>query len=112
MSDKILGMSNAPPKENDLYNIIELHGRRFEIRYGYYEEIDRAYEPIPIYPDFIKEPVYTDDGAPFVTLMQNPCESFEPSGRCSDLDCGNCKHMERGEELIAVCRCTSRRKNE
>ncbi len=111
MSEKLIGRSNAPPTENDIYKVIELHGRRFEIRYGYYEEIDRDYEPVPIYPDFIKEPVYTDEGEPFVTLMQDPCESYEPNGRCSDRDCGTCVYTERGDDLIGICKCKKNKKS-
>lgn len=100
------------PKEGDLFKIIELHGRVFEIRYGYYEEIDRHHEPMEIYPDFVKNPVYTNDGFPFVTLMQEPCEHYKKKGTDSDKECGSCKYMERGEELIAVCRCKKKRKAE
>ncbi len=111
MLDKLLGRANAPPKEKDIYKMIELHGRRFEIQYGYYEEIDRAYEPVPIYPDFMKEPVYTDEGEPFVTLMQDACEHYEPNGRCSDRDCGTCVYTARGHDLIGVCKCEKNKKS-
>ncbi len=110
MSDKRFETSNAPPRENDIYNMIELHGRQFEIRYGYYEEIDREYEPVPIYPDFIKEPVYTDAGEPFVTLMQDACENYEPNGKSSDRDCGTCAYTERGDDLIGICKCEKNKK--
>ena len=98
------------PKEGDLFKVIELHGNRFEIRYGYYEEIDGQFEPIEIYPDFLKDPVYTKDGYPFVTLMQAPCEHYKKCTDDPDHDCSNCKYMERGEELIAVCRCPHRKR--
>lgn len=93
------------PREGDLFKVIELHGVTFEIRYGYYEDIDRKYLPVEIYPDFIKNPIYTKDGYPFITLMQAPCEHYKKTNNDSDRDCGNCKFMERGDELIAVCRC-------
>ena len=69
------------PKEGDLYREIELWGRSFEIRYGYYEEIDRQYDPMEIYPDFLQNPVYTEEGYPFVTLMQEPCQHFQKESR-------------------------------
>ena len=100
------------PKEGELFKVIRLHGATFEIRYGYYEEGDRQFEPVEIYPDFLKNPIYTNDGFPFVTLMQAPCENFKKLTDDPDRDCGNCRYMERGDELIAVCRCESRRKNE
>ena len=99
----------SPPREGDLYKNIELHGAVFEIRYGYYEDIDRKYDPVEIYPDFIKNPVYTNEGYPFITLMQSPCEHFEITGNNSDADCGSCKYMERGDELIALCKCPKRK---
>lgn len=99
-----------PPKEGDLYKIIRLHGASFEIRYGYYEEIDRHNEPMEIYPDFLKVPVYTDDGFPFVTHMQTPCDHYRWKGKDSDKDCSTCIYMERGEELIGICRCKKNQK--
>ena len=33
-------------------------------------------DPIPIYPDFIKEPHYTAEGIPIATAMQNVCEFY------------------------------------
>lgn len=94
-------------REGNLYKTIELYGASFEIKYGYYEDIDRKYDPVAIYPDFIKKPVYTSDGYPFITLMQSPCEHFER--KSDDDDCGSCNYMERGDDLIAICRCPKRR---
>lgn len=104
----------SPPvrKEGDLYKVIELYGQKFEIRYGYYEDIDRQYEPYEVYPNFKKHPVYTDDGAPFVTLMQESCKYYKSVGNDSDHDCSSCVYMERGDELIAVCRCPYNRSGE
>lgn len=102
------GESEHKHREGDLYKVLSAYGRRFPIHYGYYEEIDRAHEPIEIYPDFLKEPVYTDGGLPFVTAMQHPCENF--SGEADeDNTCYQCAHYERCEELLGVCRCECRR---
>ena len=114
MFTKLFGTETTPkppaPKEGDLFKVIKLHGETFEIRYGYYEEIDRQNEPMEIYPNFIENPVYTDDGFPFVTQMQEPCEHYKKKGTDSDRDCGSCAYMEYGDELIAVCRCKKNRK--
>lgn len=113
MLTKILDNGRPPVqshKEGDLFKRIELYGSVFDIRYGYYEDIDRQYEPYEVYPDFIKTPVFTSDGAPFVTLTQKPCQYFEKKKKAFDCDCGTCIYMERGEELIAVCRCPQNRK--
>lgn len=95
------------PKEGDLYKIIELQGRVFEIRYGFYEECDRHSqyaEPMEIYPDFIKEPVFTDEGIPLVTAFQSPCKYFR--GELNENStCEECASYRQGEELIGLCTC-------
>ncbi|MBQ8381003.1 MAG: hypothetical protein IJY18_03835 [Clostridia bacterium] len=89
-------------KDGDLYKTVTLHGVSFELRYGYYEEFERAAgEPIPIYPDFKAKPIYTSDGIPFVTQMQELCEHGESSFK--DGCCADCRYYSDGEELIGVC---------
>ena len=91
------------PRDGDPYKVITLHGKRFELRYGYYEEFERARgEPIPIYPDFKKEPLYTDAGYPFVTAMQDACPHH--SGN-APFGCHDCLYYKEGEELIGICTC-------
>ena len=76
-------------RDGDLYKIVSLFGKNLHIKYGYYEEYERTHgEPIPIYPDFKKEPIYTDDGYPLVTQMQELCEMGESKfkeGLCADI---------------------------
>lgn len=101
------GREEPIPKEGDLFKVICLRGKCFEIRYGFYEERDRYIhnaEPIPIYPDFLSDPQYTDDGSPFVTAMQEPCETFE-GRKTVDSGCGDCMFYRHGEELLGVCSC-------
>ena len=105
-----LPQQKTVPKEGDLYKVVNTYGRTFELRYGYYGECDRKYDPDVIYPDFIKEPVYTDEGEPFVTLMQDACENYEPSGKSTDRDCGTCAYTERGDDLIGICKCEKNKK--
>lgn len=89
-------------KDGDLYKIINIFGRTFELRYGYYEEYERDKgEPIPIYPDFKTNPVYTNEGFPFVTQMQEICEHGESA--FSEGCCVDCRHFKFGEELIGIC---------
>ena len=96
-------------RDGDIYKIVALDGKTFEIRYGYYEEYEkRRGEPIPIYPDFKEKPEYTDDGCPFVTQMQDLCE--HGSSRFKDGFCIDCKYFEQGDDLIGVCRCPKNRK--
>ncbi len=89
-------------RDGDPYRTIQLFGRRFDLKYGYYEDYERSRgEPVPIYPDFSKAPQYTQDGCPFVTQMQPLCrygESDFPDGCCAD-----CRYFQNGEELIGIC---------
>ncbi len=90
------------PKEGELFKIIVLGGKTFEIKYGYYEDYERNVgDPIPIYPDFIKEPCYACDGRPFVTQMQDACKNA--SGKHLDGFCVECKHFSYGDDLIGFC---------
>ena len=90
------------PQEGEVFKIIMLGGKSFEIKYGYYEDYERnAGDPIPIYPDFIKEPCYANDGRPFVTQMQDTCKTA--SDRHLDGFCVECKHFCYGEDLIGFC---------
>ena len=99
-------------KEGELYKTITAFGKTFEIYYGYYEEKDRYSqynEPMEIYPNFINEPVYTDEGMPFATAMQKQCEHFkgEPD---EDNTCYQCAYFEKCEELLGVCNCAENKK--
>jgi len=99
------GQSPPSPKEGELFKIINIFGKTFEIRYGFYEECDRHNkyaEPMEIYPDFIKEPQYTDDGIPFVTAMQSPCPHFKGK-KDENSTCEECSFYKHCEELLGVC---------
>ena len=99
------------PQEGTLYKIIKLEGVTFELYYGYYEDKDRdnpLCSPIPIYPDFIGSPQYTDSGLPFATDMQDACEHF--IGKDPNDGCFGCAHYKRGEEFLGLCLCEKRKK--
>lgn len=120
MLDKMYESHIAPdrssPKEGELYQRVTTFGKTFELKYGYYEECDRQSpfcEPVVIYPDFQKEPLYTEDGTPFVTMMQDACRSFKgEEKRTSDSTCADCKHFRKGEEWFGVCLCVSNKLRE
>lgn len=98
--------------EGELYKILNIYGNVFEIKYGYYEECDRnnpVVEPMPIYPDFIKNPVYTDGGLPFVTKMQDACQHYIGK-EITDKGCAECEHYKHGDELIGICTCFNNKK--
>lgn len=91
-------------KEGDLYKIVNVFDSTFELYYGYYDENDRLSkynDPIPIYPDFRKHPVYTKNCFPFVTEMQDACIYYK--GRRGEDTCFYCESFKRGQELIGLC---------
>ena len=97
----------STPKEGDLYKVVVTFGKTFELRYGFYEERDRQSPlcaPAVIYPDFIREPQFTEEGEPFVTMMQDACAYYTGNEkRTQDSTCAECKHFKRGEEWFGVC---------
>lgn len=99
---------STPPREGDLYKKVWVHGKVFEIRYGYYEEIDRQYEPVAVYPDFLSQPLYTAEGIPFATQMQDVCQHY--SGKADEDCCGGCTHFQKSTDLFGLCTCETRRK--
>ena len=99
--------------EGDLYKRIEYGGRTFELRYGYYEECDRhnpLVGPVPIYPDFVANPVYDREGRPFVTDMQDACAHYK--GTSPEDGCYSCCNHQSGSEFLGICLCEANRKNE
>lgn len=102
------------PQEGDLFKVMEVGGRSFEIRYGFYEESDRYNgfaEPMEIYPDFRKEPQYTAEGVPFATAMQEPCGHYDGAAE-PDSTCADCRYYRQGEELLGLCECPVLQKGE
>ena len=98
-------------KEGEVYKVVTVFGRTFELCYGYYEEYERQSrfnELVPIYPDFINNPVYTDDGIPIVTEMQPVCSEYDGDGKTEV--CFGCRYFNRGEELFGTCLNINKRK--
>ena len=107
------GKSPPSPREGELFKIINIHGKIFEIKYGFYEDCDRYNryaEPMEIYPDFIKEPQYTQDGIPFVTAMQLPCSDFKGKND-ENSTCEECLFYKHCEELLGICLFPTKNKN-
>ena len=96
------GVSDLSVREGELYKVITVGDRKIEIRYGYYEEFERRHgEPVPIYPDFTKQPIYTEDGMPLVTAMQEVCVSFIGGDR--EMGCYSCRHYRHIDDLVGKC---------
>ena len=93
--------------EGTLYKRLILHGQVFELRYGYYEDRDRnnpTLDPMPIYPDFLKHPQFTQEGFAFVTKMQDACPHYRGEAfLCKE--CAECAFFQPGEDLIGICVC-------
>ena len=102
------------PKEGDIYKVVETFGKTFELRYGFYDERDRQSplcEPAIIYPDFIREPLFAENGEPFVTVMQDACEHYDGNiEQTPDSTCAECKHFKQGKEWFGICTCPKNRK--
>ncbi len=96
--------------EGEIYKVVTTFGKSFELRYGYYDDIDRNHSPDIIYPDFVKNPLYTDIGEPFVTMMQDACERYKGNlKRTPDTTCAECEYFKRGEEWFGICTCPQNR---
>lgn len=92
------------PKEGEFYRSVVIAGKIFELYYGYYEEFEREYNaPMPIYPDLKKEPLYTDNGTPVVTAIQDACNHYQ--GNPDGETCFECKYFLKQEELFGYCQC-------
>ncbi len=110
MLTKIMMQNTQPPaapKEGDLYKEVTIFDKTFRLLYGYYESYERESlfnEPMPIYPDFIKEPQYTSEGIPIATAMQTVCE-FYNGKKDEDSSCSDCVFFQKGEELFGLCHC-------
>ena len=96
-------------REGDLYKVVTTFGKTFELKYGYYGERDRQNplcKPAVIYPDFLRDPLYTDGGEPFVTMMQDACAHYKGESRKTpDTTCAECKNFQQGEEWFGICAC-------
>ena len=106
-----------PPKEGELYRIMDVEGVQLHIFYGYYHpESERGViDPMPIYPDFTEAPMYTREGYPLVNADQPICPHFflKPSAYESDEGwCNDCVYLELYDACLGVCRCKYNRKRE
>ena len=116
MISKWLNQKSPPeiPKEGDLYKELNIFGNTFRILYGYYEEFEREgtySEPMPIYPDFSNSPIYTEDGKPIITAIQDVCPHYKGSPDSEGDGCSDCHHFKLHEDLFGLCNCPSRKQN-
>ena len=97
--------------EGDLYKVITVAGHTFTIRYGYYTEEDRlSGEPTPVFPNFENEPLFSEQGHPLVTRIQDSCLHYRSHDGAGDGWCADCRMFENGQEDIGLCLCEARRR--
>lgn len=107
-----MNKTKIPVREGDIYEVLSVDGRTFEIRYGYYEDFERdGSAPIPIYPDLEKSPVYGESSKYIVTFMQEPCVHYEPRVENAEPYCGCCKHYPNNKQMINACQCSYNSRN-
>ncbi|MBR2309088.1 MAG: hypothetical protein IKA47_00950 [Oscillospiraceae bacterium] len=105
-------MNRKTPREGDIHEVVCVGGHSFTIRYGYYAEEERHNtDPLPIYPCFVTNPYYTEEGYPLVTRIQDACEHYRTEAD-SDGDgwCADCVHCAGNHDAIGICQCEHRQK--
>ena len=104
--------NNAPLKEGELYKVFSVGGHTFEVRYGYYDESERGrVDPLPVFPDFVKNPTFSYDGRPVVAIVQSPCGYYVSRDEANKEEwCGDCRHYSDAGAEIALCSCELNRK--
>ncbi len=100
---------SRPPQEGDVYKVITLAGREFVLKYGYYSDSERDGDPMPIMPDFEKEPFFDENGNPFVARIQDACAHYSPRLSVGDGWCADCEHYPDEKEDIGICQCENNR---
>ncbi|NMP38065.1 MAG: hypothetical protein GX051_08120 [Clostridiales bacterium] len=107
---------NRPPTEGELYGVFTVAGHTITVYYGYMDERDRETELIqgdnivPVTPDFLKNPLYDENGAPLVTDIQDTCEFYAPESPEEPEEwCRDCKYFPPDKPKIGVCLCENRR---
>ena len=98
-------------KAGDLYKVITVAGREFEIRYMDCGDFDPESKGtfMPSFPYFDEEPEYTDDGYPFTNRFNDDCEHYRSDEPLSNRPCEDCIYFQDAVEDIGVCRCTARK---
>ena len=104
-------MNEQKIKAGDLYKVITVAGREFEIRYMDMGEVDPESKGqcIPDFPFFDEQPEYTVDRYPFTNTLNDCCEHYRTNDATPENTCRDCIYFKDAVEEIGVCRCTARR---
>lgn len=96
-------------KEGDLYKIVEVAGKKFDIRYERLEDPDPE-DPDALVPHlflFEENPEYTKDGFAFRNKFDSVCPYLKPKDHdFYNHECERCVYLSETVEYIGVCRCT------
>ncbi|MGI6499951.1 MAG: hypothetical protein ACOX1S_03560 [Anaerostipes sp.] len=97
--------------EGEVYKVYEIEDKSFTIYYGYYSDLDREGEVLlPIFPNFYLDPVYTKEGFPYCTRIQDTCHHYCcRHGGSGDGWCSDCVYYPDESMEIAVCMCNKRK---
>lgn len=105
-----VAMNRQTHEEGELYKVITVAEHTFTIRYGYYEEYERAHsEPMAVFPNFEAAPCYTSSGYPLATRIQDKCPYFRSRSGVDNGWCADCAYYPDEWAEIAVCHCEERR---
>ncbi len=68
-------------------------------------EDENGKNPREYYPDFKKERVYTKDGRPLTSALEDACENAEHSDEGLCIDCTGCRFYKKASDktLFGVC---------
>ena len=87
----------------------DVEGAKLTIPLRYDKKSGRYME---VYPDFIKNPIYTPEGHPIMLTLEDACAFGEKKDANEPLvDCGSCRfYRQAPNTLIGVCGCEKKRK--
>ncbi len=99
------------PQEGAVYETFNIGGHSIIVYYGFYDESDREMGGlVPIVPDFLSNPLYTEDGYPLATQTQDSCLHYKVrSQEEGDGWCADCIHYSDENSLIGICKCRKRK---
>ncbi len=110
-----MAIDNKHPREGDLFSVFLVGGHAFEIRYGHYTDEERAAgnEPVPIYPNLDKSPLYNEEGFRITNCISEGCRHFTAKRpKCIERQCIYCTYYDTSVCLdIGICRCEKQRQH-
>lgn len=99
------------PHEGDLYKTITLGGKKIDIKYQRYDDLDPEYRISYEVKCFADNPEYTEDGFAFRNGQDDACPYLIPRDGDKDrsFTCDTCAYLSDRIEHIGICGCTAKR---